>query len=59
MIEGPSFSAIKTEPDSAFVAPPTFADAIDRSLAFLTEAPQLNILVLLVQHLVKSIPFPV
>ena len=48
MIKGPSFSAIQTEPKPAFVAPPTFPDAIDRSLAFLTEALQLDILVLLV-----------
>ena len=48
MIKGPAFSAIETEPEPAFVAPPTFADAIDRSLAFLTEALQLDILVLLV-----------
>ena len=46
MIEGPAFSAIETEPEPAFVAPPTFPDAIDRSLAFLTEALQLDILVL-------------
>ena len=48
MIKGPAFSAIETEPEPAFVAPPTFAAAIDRSLAFLTGALQLNILVLLV-----------
>ena len=48
MIEGPAFSAIETEPESASVAPPTFAAAIDRSLAFVTEALQLNILILLV-----------
>ena len=48
MIEGPAFSAIETVSKSAFVAPPTFAAAIDRSLAFLTEALQLDILIHLV-----------
>ena len=48
MIEGPAFSAIGTEPESAFVAPPTFAAVINRSLAFVTEALPMNILVLLV-----------
>lgn len=36
MIEGPAFSAIGTKPEPAFVAPPTFTAASDRSLAFLT-----------------------
>ena len=48
MIKGPAFSAIETEPEPAFVAPTTFTAAIDRSLAFLTEALQLNIIVLLI-----------
>ncbi len=48
MIKGTSFSAIETVSETAFVAPPTFTAAIDRSLAFLTEAIQLDILVLLV-----------
>ena len=48
MIKEPAFSAIETEPEPTVVAPPTFPDAIDRSLAFLTEALQLDILVLLV-----------
>ncbi len=48
MIEGPAFSAIKTVSETAFVAPPTFAAAINPSLAFVTEALQLNILILLV-----------
>ena len=48
MIEGPAFSAIETVSESASVAPPTLAAAIDRSLAFVTGGLQLNNLVLLV-----------
>ena len=51
MIEGPAFSAIETVSESASVAPPTFAGAIDRSLAFVAGALQLNILIILVLHL--------
>ena len=46
MIEGPAFSAIGTVSETAFVAPPTFANAINRCLAFVTEALQLNTLAL-------------
>ena len=59
MIKGPAFSAIETEPEPTVVAPPTFPDAIDRSLAFLTGCIHLDILVLLVQHIGKSVPVPV
>ena len=59
MIKGPAFSAIETVSESASVAPPTFTAAIDRSLAFVAGALQLNTLALHVQHLGKSVPFPV
>ena len=48
MIEGPAFSAIETVSESVFVAPPTFAAAINRSLAFVTGGLQLNTLALLI-----------
>ncbi len=59
MIKGPAFSAIETEPEPASVAPPTFAVATNRSLAFVAGALELDTLILLVQHIGKSVPVPV